>query len=182
MAITNFVEQQKSGPDVRKCYNCGKVGHVAAKCNSRRHDTNALGEDLEAPPLIQDLFPDILTKQEPFGNPDQEEDIPCCAFRNVSSVATSSNPTAVHAYLTIAGQQFKTLIDTGASISLLSEEALQHMGRLVQEKDTLPAMTVDRTLTDMMGLIHDVKVQLEDLTIPSTFRVMGKTSYPVILG
>jgi len=84
--------------------------------------------------------------------------------------------------LKIEGQQYKTLIDTGASISILSDETLKDMGRTIQEKDTLPAMTVDRTLTDMTGLIHDVKVQIDDLTIPFTFRVMGKTSYPVILG
>ena len=33
MAITNFVEQQKNTHDERKCYNCGKAGHVAAKCH-----------------------------------------------------------------------------------------------------------------------------------------------------
>ena len=176
MAITNFVEQQKNTPDERKCYNCGKPGHVAAKCRQRRHDTNALGEDLQEPPSIQDLFPE----QEFFSH--QEEDVPRRAFQSITAIGTSSNPTAVHTYLTVEGKKYKTLIDTGASISLLSQDALQDLGLTVQEKDTLPAMTVDRTLTDMMGLIHDVKVQLDDLTIPSTFRVMGKTSYPVILG
>jgi hypothetical protein len=93
-----------------------------------------------------------------------------------------SNSTAIHAYLTIEGHQFKTLIDTGASISLLSEEALQTLGREVQEQDAAPAMTVDRSLTDMRGLVRQVQVKVADLTFSSTFRIMGKTSYPVILG
>ena len=73
------------------------------------------------------------------------------------------------------------MIDTGASISLLSEEALKALGRQIGEVDTLPAVTVDGTLTEMKGLVREVQVQVADLTFPTMFQIMSKTSYPVIL-
>ena len=186
MAIANFTEQQRRPlnrvPDTRKCYACNKIGHIATTCPTRRHDTNALGEDLREAPLIE-LF-DNETEEEEYcpAPPAVDNSHLGRTFRSLSAATMDSNSTAIHAYLTIEGHQFKTLIDTGASISLLSEEALQTLGREVQEQDAVPAMTVDRSLTDMRGLVRQVQVKVADLTFPSTFRIMGKTSYPVILG
>jgi hypothetical protein len=171
--------QQTAQQDRRKCFNCGREGHIQARCPNRRHDTNALGEDLQEPPTINDLFKELQQEPELLV---QEEETTRRKFQNITAIGITSNPTALHAYLTIEGQQYKTLIDTGASISLMSQEVLQDIGKQVQEADTTSAMTADRTMTDIIGLVHKVKIQLADLTVPFTFRVMGKTSYPVILG
>ena len=77
-------------------------------------------------------------------------------FCSLAVIRDSTQSTAAHTYLTIGGQKFKVLIDSGASISLLSSEVLQLIGRTIQEADTLPAMTVDRSLADMQGLVKDV--------------------------
>jgi len=195
MAISNFVEQQRPNQNNHqgnrqdnrreppRCYSCGRTGHMANQCNHRRHDTNALGEDPEEPPSMKDLFQESLQEQDLLGSIEEEEEQALGRrFRTLTAVGTSSNPTAIHTYLMIAGQKYKTLIDTGASISLISEEVLHSIDREVQEHDTLSAIAVDGTLTDIIGLVRNVDVQLDDLTIPATFRVMVKTSYPVLLG
>jgi len=156
---------------------------MANQCTNRRHDTNALGEDPEEPPSIKDLFQESPQEQDLLGPiEDEEEQLLGRRFRSLTAVGTTTNPTAIHTYLMIAGKKYKTLIDTGASISLISEEVLHDIGHQVQEHDTLSAIAVDGTLTDIIGLVRNVDVQLDDLTIPATFRVMVKTSYPVLLG
>ena len=89
-------------------------------------------------------------------------------FRDLSSISTGTSSTAVHAYLTIEGHQFKTLIDTGASISLLSKETLQTLGRKVDRNDALPVVTANRTLLEIQGLVQNVPIQVADITFPST--------------
>ena len=134
------------------------------------------------PPTIKDLFKELNQHPEFSAHWEEEEEPQRRKFYHLIPVGTSSNPTAVHAYLNIEGVKYKTLIDTGASISILSADVFQHLNGQVLQEDTLSAMTADQTMIDILGLVHDVKVQLDDLTIPSTFRVMKKTSYPVILG
>ena len=169
MAISNFVEQQRgptrSNEDQRRCYACNKTGHVANRCPTRRHDTNALGEDPQQAPDLDDLFEEIEQAEEYCPSPPQvDRSHPGKVFRGLAALDAQTSPTAIHAYLSLEGRQYKTLIDTGASISLLSAEVLQDLGREVQETDTLPAMTVDRTLADTSGLIRDVQVQVAPST------------------
>ena len=170
--------QQRPQPDTRRCFNCGKQGHVQAQCFKPRHDTNALGEDLQEPPTIKDLFQDLYQAPELSAPWEEEEEKPRRKFQHLTPVGTFSSPTAVHTYLNIGGVKYKTLIDTGASISIMSAKVLQNIGQQVQQVDTVSAMTADQTMIDTIGLVHDVKVQLEDLIVPSTFRVIKK---PAIL-
>ena len=173
---------QSQGSETRKCYACNKFGHLASRCPTRRHNANALGEDLQEPSSLDELF----AAEEPekdlidFGqeNPAQVGRMFC----DLSSISTSTSSMAIHAYLNVGGHQFKMLIDTGTSISLLSEETLQILGRQVDRKDALPVVTANRTLLEIQGMVQNIPIQVADLTFPATLQVMTKTSYPVILG
>ena len=120
---------QSQGSETRKCYACNKFGHLVSRYPIRWHDANALGENLQEPPSLDELF----ATEEPeknlidFGQENSAQ--VGRMFRDLSSISTGTSSTAIYAYLNVGGHQFKTLIDTGASISLLSEETLQILGR-----------------------------------------------------
>ena len=82
-------------------------------------------------PTIKDLFKELNQYPEFSAHWEEEEEPQWRKFYYLIPVRTSSNPTAVHTYLNIEGVKYKTLIDTGASISILLADVLQHLSSQV---------------------------------------------------
>ena len=196
--------------ETRRCFICGKQGHLAAQCPTRRtvHEVNAPeGFELALPPQTTVQGQEVQHNREPNEiqpeTPeqvfhDEGSDVEESALRNESvnvfSIAKAGNPfVAKKIHITFQftdkhkkSQPVKTLVDTGSCANVISFSTLQKLG--YAKADLIHDSGVPTALTGFAG--EDartlggifLKVRLGRVTREVPFIVMNDVLTHCILG
>ena len=196
--------------EARRCFNCGKTGHLAARCPARRTVQEIIApegfETAPAPHIVlqgQQPQQDQVQSEIQPGEPeqvfhDEGSDVEETVHRNESvsvfSIAKAGNPfVAKKIHITFQFtdkhkkiQPVKTLVDTGSCANVISFSTLQKLG--YAKTDLIHDSGVPSSLagftgedTRTLGGIF-LKVRLGRVTREVPFIVMGDVLTHCILG
>ena len=122
-----------------KCRHCGKLGHIRPACKSREkthHNPKKLG-------AVKHV---------------QEEQVECDREYSLFSIPSNGTSKPYTVTLEVAGQQLQMEIDTGASLSLISESTCR---KLWPKKRLLPTIAKLKTYSDeTLPILGTLNVQV----------------------
>ena len=106
------------------------------------------------------------------------------SYVNIAHQEAANTPPVTPAYATceIAKRIISGLVDTGASISLMSFALMELLGMKIDRAPRAPFLTANGSPSMPLGIIEDVAVTFGTLTITVDMVVTEAASYDVILG
>lgn len=90
--------------------------------------------------------------------------------------------TPVKCNIKLRNRQYQAIIDSGAAISMIAHETVKELGLTIEHASTNLIITAAGTSTRPLGVIKDLPVEIEGVTIPITVEVVPATSYSLLLG
>ena len=102
--------------------------------------------------------------------------------KNANLVQTPAYTTPVKCNVSLQNKPYQAIIDSGASISMIAHKAVKELGLTIEKTSNsliVPAVGIS---TRPLGIIKDLLVKIDHVTIPLTVEVVDTTSYSLLLG
>lgn len=145
--------KQRHLPKTIKCYNCHEEGHISRQCPSKQKNRKRPVESNYGPKA-----PRPASVSAAKTRPEEEVKQPSVAFNRPSEAG-------MYAVVCIGGTEIKMLVDTGATVTLLSERAYnkvqQSNGTSAIDKVKQEIMTAEGRSLKVLGKIV-ANIQLGD--------------------
>ena len=97
---------------------------------------------------------------------------------------TSPEPTTtpVKCNIKLRNRPYQAIIDSGASISMIAYKVVQELELKIEQASTSLIISTTGTSFRPLGIIKDLSVEIEEVTIPLDVKIMPATSYLLLLG
>ena len=102
--------------------------------------------------------------------------------KNANLVQTPAYTTPVKCNISLQHRPYQAIIDSGASISMVSHKTVKELGLTIEKASNSLIVPAVGTSTRPLGIIKDLPVEIDHITIPLTVEVVDTTSYSVLLG
>src|SRR6201988_1087144 len=93
-----------------------------------------------------------------------------------------SHTTPVKCNIRLRNRPYQAIIDSGAAISMIAHQTVKELDLKIEQASTSLIVTATGTSTRPLGIIRDLPVEIEGVTIPITVEVVPATSYSLLLG
>ena len=95
---------------------------------------------------------------------------------------TPSYTTSVKCNIKLRNTPYQAIIDSGAAISMISHQVVKELGFKIEAPSTSLIVLATGPSTRPLGIIKNLPVEIEGVTIPLDVEVMSATSYSLLLG
>jgi len=102
--------------------------------------------------------------------------------KNTNFIQTPAYTTPVKCNIFLQSQPYQAIIDSGASISMVSHKTVKELGLTIEKASNSLIVPAVGTSTRPLGIIKDLPIEIDHITIPLTVEVVDTTSYSVLLG
>jgi hypothetical protein len=102
--------------------------------------------------------------------------------KNANLVQTPAYTTPVKCNISLQHKPYQAIIDSGASISMISHKTVKELGLTIEKASNSLIVPAVGTSTRPLGIIKDLPVEIDLVTIPLTVEVVDTTSYSILLG
>ena len=102
--------------------------------------------------------------------------------KNTNFIQTPAYTTPVKCNISLQSQPYQAIIDSGASISMVSHKTVKELGLTIEKASNSLIVPAVGTSTRPLGIIKDLPIEIDHITIPLTVEVVDTTSYSVLLG
>ena len=102
--------------------------------------------------------------------------------KNANLVQTPAYTIPVKYNVSLQNKPYQAIIDSGASISMIAHKTVKELGLTIEQTSNsliVPAVGIS---TRPLGIIKDLPVKIDHITIPLTVEVVDTTSYSLLLG
>ena len=94
----------------------------------------------------------------------------------------TSYTTPVKCNICLRNRPYQAIIDSGAAISMIAHQTVKELDLKIEQASTSLIVTATSTSVCPLGIIKDLPVEIEGVTIPITVEVVPATSYSLLLG
>ena len=101
---------------------------------------------------------------------------------NINITQTSNHTTPVRCNIKLQDQPYQAIIDSGASISMISYKVVKDLGLKIESPSTSLIVSAAGSSVRPLGIIKDLPIEIEGTTIPIDVEVIEATTYSVLLG
>ena len=102
--------------------------------------------------------------------------------KNANLVQTPAYTTPVKCNVSLQNKPYQAIIDSGASISMIAHKAVKELGLTIEKASNSLIVPAVGTSTRPLGIIKDLPIEIDHITIPLTVEVVDTTSYSLLLG
>lgn len=143
----------------RTCWNCGMRGHISSFCRAPTATCSSCGGPHPAR---------FCRQQKPVSSND------CGQIASIGS-------QVIGIFVVIKNSTHSAMIDTGASLSLLSECLWENVGKPALQASSKSLIAANSTPIDVMGTVC-LPVRMSDICVDQEFLVVKDLSFDCILG
>ena len=101
---------------------------------------------------------------------------------NTNLTQTSTSTTPVKCNIKLRNKPYQAIIDSGASISMISYQIVKELGLKIGSPSSSLIVSATGPSTRPLGIIQNLPIEIEGITIPMDVKVMDSTSYSLLLG
>ena len=101
---------------------------------------------------------------------------------NINITQTSNYTTPVKCNIKLQNQPYQAIIDSGASISMISYKVVKDLGLKIESPSTSLIISAAGSSVRPLGIIKNLPIEIEGTTIPIDVEVIDATTYSVLLG
>ena len=94
----------------------------------------------------------------------------------------TSYTTPVKCNIRLRNRSYQAIIDSVAAISIIAHQTVKELDLKIEQASTSLIVATTGTSTCPLGIIKDLPVEVEGVTIPITVEVVPATSYLLLLG
>ena len=94
----------------------------------------------------------------------------------------STHTTPVKCNIKIKDKPYQAIIDSGASISMISYQIVKELGLKIDTCSSSLILSATGPSIRPLGIIKNLPIEIEGITIPLDVEVMDATSYSLLLG
>src|SRR5262249_41957100 len=76
---------------------------------------------------------------------------------------------------------YQAIIDSGAAVSMIAHQTVKDLGLKIEQASTSLIVTATGSSSQPLGIIRDLPVEIEGITIPVTVEVVPATFYSLLL-
>src|SRR5439155_9979650 len=102
--------------------------------------------------------------------------------QNINLNQTATYTTPVKYNIKIRNRPYQAIINSGASISMISYEIIKNLGLKIDTFSTSLIVSATGPSVQPLGIIRDLPIEIEGITIPIDIEVIDSTSYSLLLG
>src|SRR6185312_16095247 len=102
--------------------------------------------------------------------------------KTANLIQTSAYTTPVKCNVKINQKPHEAIIDSGASISIISYQLVQDLGLKIEQASLSLIIPATGTSSRPLGLIRDLPIEIDGVCIPLLLKVVPATSYLLLLG
>jgi len=99
-----------------------------------------------------------------------------------NSTQPSTYTTPVKCNIKIRNKFYSAIIDSSASISMISYQIVKELGLKIDTCSSSLIVSATGPSIRPLGIIKDLLIEIEGITIPIDIEVMDATSYSLLLG
>jgi hypothetical protein len=188
---TTFYVKGSQGGFQGKCYFCGKQGHRQAECRLKKGRSQMGRDNVEQKRFFKKTPQRTWNSKQHGGSRNKsfvsmtqqkEGKSPSSEISNIATT-TSLGTTGILTTTAHIGQKLlRAVVDTGSSISLISEQVVLETNLERDPNITIPIKTVSGQLTNTIGKVNDVCLRLGKRQFPHGFNVVDTNAYELLLG
>ena len=148
--------------------------------NVRQHDTDFWNEIKDMPVTmslrkILDLSPQAKTQLRAGISPK----LPA----NTANTQENQEEPYSAAYLTVTidGRPMTAVVDTGASVPIMTKDAVERLGYQIERPSSAVVVTANNEDVPVLGEIDDIAFRIGDATYSSTFMIIPDGDYDILL-
>ena len=102
--------------------------------------------------------------------------------KNANLVQSPTHSTSVKCNIRLRNRPYQAIIDSGAAISMIAYQTVKELDLKIEQASTSLIVTATGASVRPLGIIKDLPVEIEGVTIPITVEVVPATSYSLLLG
>src|SRR5260363_331284 len=99
-----------------------------------------------------------------------------------TQIQTPTYTTPVKCNIKLQGKPYHAVIDSGATISMISYQVVKELGLKIEAPSTSLIVSAAGSSVRPLGIIKNLPIEIEGTTIPLDVEVMNATSYSLLLG
>ena len=101
--------------------------------------------------------------------------------KNANLVQTPAYTISVKCNVSLQNRPYQAIIDSVASISMIAHKVVKELGLTIEKASNSLIVPAVGTSTWPLGIIKDLPVKIDHITIPLTMEVVDTTFYSLLL-